>query len=170
MDALPTPRRATEKETLQSFLQQNRAVLIWKLASMDDHCAGLAPFASDTSAIGLLQHLTIVERSWFEEIFAGRDVDYGFDFEADVDAEWHLTGSESLFEAIAAYEAQTAISASIVEEADLDDLSAQKRDDERFSLRWIVVHMIEETARHLGHADVLREHIDGTLGYLPELG
>ena len=169
MEAVPTPKRAGEKQTLRAILEQNRAVLIWKLAGMDDERARLAPFASDTSAIGLLQHLTIVERSWFEEIFAGREVTYEFDFEADIDAEWHLSGSESLFGAIEAYEAQAAISADILEEADLDDLSAQERGNERYSLRWIVVHMIEETARHLGHADVLREHIDGTLGYLPEM-
>ena len=75
VEAVPTPKRGGEKQTLLAILQQNRAVLIWKLAGMDDERARLAPFASDTSAIGLLQHLTIVERSWFEEIFAGKRSD-----------------------------------------------------------------------------------------------
>ena len=116
-----------------------------------------------------LQHLTVVEKSWFEAIFSGRDVDYGFDFDADRDAEWHLGGDETIGEAVAAYEAQIAVSNEIVASSDLDAMAEKEIRGERYSLRWIVVHMIEETARHAGHADILREHLDGSLGYLPEL-
>ena len=68
---------------LLAFLDQNRAVMFWKMEGAADEIARQAPFASDTSLIGLLRHLTVVERSWFEEIFVGDEVDYGFDFDAD---------------------------------------------------------------------------------------
>lgn len=158
---------------LSAFLQQNRAVMVWKAEGMTDEAARTAPFDSDTSMIGLLQHLAIVERSWFVEIFAGREVDYGFDFDTDRDAEWHFQGTETLADAIAMYEAAAAEADAVVEGSDLEAMSAEKRpagpDGERFSLRWIMIHMIEETARHAGHADILREHLDGTQGYLPAL-
>ncbi len=164
-----TPRSGTEKELLLAFLNQNRAIMTWKTEGMSDEAARTSPFASDTSMIGMLQHLAIVEKSWFQDVFAGRDVDYGFDFDSDRDAEWHLSGTETLAAAIAAYEDAVAASNEIIAGSDLEEMSQRGRREgqELFSLRWIVIHMIEETARHAGHADVLREHLDGTLGYLP---
>ena len=150
-------------------MDHNRAVMAWKLDGMDDAAARMAPFASDTSMIGMIQHLTVVEKSWFESIFSGREVDYGFDFDADRDAEWHLTGEETVEGALAGYEAQIAVSNGIVAASDLDAMAEKEIRGDRYSLRWIVVHMIEETARHAGHADILREHLDGTLGYLPDM-
>lgn len=149
--------------------------MVWKTEGMSDEAARTAPFASDTSMIGMLQHLAVVEMSWFQEVFAGRPVDYagdyGLDFDADRDAEWHLDGTETLAEAVTMYERAVATSNEIINDAELDALSEQDRNRRgepvRFSLRWIVVHMIEETARHAGHADVLREHLDGTVGYYP---
>ena len=163
-----TPKTGDAKVMLQSFLQQNRAVVVWKTEGMTDEQARSAPFASDTSAVGLLQHLAIVETSWFHEIFAGRDVDYRFDFDTDIDAEWHLRGDEELGDALAWYAEAVAVSNEIIDAAELDDVSAQERGGDYFSLRWTLAHMIEETARHAGHLDLLREHIDGSLGYLPD--
>jgi len=117
--------------------------------------------------IGLLNHLTVVEKSWFEEIVAGREIDYRYDFDEDWEAERHLTGDETVADAIAQYEAQVAISNEIVAESDITAKAQKEVRGENCSLRWIVVHVIEETARHARHADVLREHLDGTLGYLP---
>ena len=163
-----TPKSGDAKAMLGSFLQQNRAIVVWKTQGMSDEQARMAPFASDTSAIGLLQHLAIVETSWFHEIFAGREVDYRFDFDADIDAEWHLTGDETLADAVSWYVEAVATSNEIIDVAELDDMSAQERRGDRFSLRWTITHMIEETARHAGHLDMLREHIDGSLGYKPD--
>ena len=154
---------------LEAFLDSNRQVMIWKAAGMSDEAARTAPFGSDTSMIGLLQHLAIVERSWFQSFFDGQEVDYGYDFDADQDAEWHLSGSEMLADAVAKYEGAIADANAIIDGAALDDLSSKEgREGGNFSLRWIVIHMIEETARHAGHADILREHLDGTLGYMPQ--
>lgn len=151
-----------------AFLDSNRGIMAWKAEGMSDEAARTAPFDSDTSMIGLLQHLAIVERGWFQSFFDGQEVEYGFDFDADQDAEWHLTGTETLAEAVAMYDAAVADVNEIIAAASLDDLSTKEgRDGERYSLRWIVIHMIEETARHAGHADILREHLEGVLGYMP---
>ncbi len=152
---------------LLAFLDQNRAIMTWKASGMSDEDARMAPFASDTSMIGMLQHLAIVETSWFQDIFAGRDVEWGFDFDADRDAEWHLDGTEALADAIAMYEEAIEASNAILDAHGLDDISAREPSGTSYTLRWIVIHMIEETARHAGHADILREHLDGTLGYMP---
>lgn len=143
--------------------------MVWKTEGLTDEQARQAPFASDTSMIGLLQHLAVVERSWFESIFSGREVDYGFDFDADRDAEWHLTGDETLTEAIRMYEEAVAAANRVIEAGDLGGLAAEEIRGEHYSLRWILGHMVEETARHAGHADILREHLDETLGYLPKV-
>ena len=162
-----TPRRAPEKEMLQAFLQQNRAIMVWKSEGMTDAEARQAPFASDTSMTGMLRHLAVVERWWFREFFAGEKVDHGFDFDTDPDSEWHFDGTETLAAAIEDYKAAVDESNAIIDRAEPDDLSALDRKGEHFSMRWILIHMIEETARHAGHADILREHLDETLGYLP---
>lgn len=152
---------------LKAFLDANRDVMIWKADGMADEAGRTAPFASDTSMIGLLQHLAIVEKSWFLNIFLGQDVDWGFDFDADRDAEWHFDGTETVAAAIEMYRAAIEESNRIIDDADLDDVAAKQLKGEDYSLRWIVIHMVEETARHAGHGDIVREHLDGTLGYLP---
>ena len=152
---------------LRSILQQNRAIVLWKADGLTDEQARLAPFDSATSVIGILQHLAIVETSWFHEIFAGHEVDFRFDFDVDIDAEWHLNGDETMAGAFSWYDEAVATSNAIIDGAELDDLSAQERGGERFSLRWVITHMIEETARHAGHVDILRECLDGSLGYKP---
>ncbi len=152
---------------LKAFLDSNRDVMIWKADGMPDEAGRAAPFASDTSMIGLLQHLAIVEKSWFQNIFAGREVDWGFDFDADRDAEWHFDGTETLAAAIEMYNEAIAESNKIIDDSNLDDVAAKKLNDQDYSLRWIMIHMVEETARHAGHGDIVREHLDGTLGYMP---
>lgn len=167
---MDTPKTGDEKEMLQAFLDSNRQVMIWKSAEMSDEAARTAPFGSDTSMIGLLQHLAIVERSWLQSFFDGQEVDYGYDFDEDQDAEWHLSGSETLADAVTKYESAITDANAIIDGADLDDLSSKEgREGGQYSMRWIMVHMIEETARHAGHADILREHVDGTVGYMPQL-
>ncbi|NNE95836.1 MAG: DUF664 domain-containing protein [Acidimicrobiales bacterium] len=173
MDVEKTPRSGPAKEMLLSFLQQNRAVVLWKTQGVSDELARQSPFASDTSIIGLLSHLEVVETGWFREVFAGHEIDYlaefGYDFDADHDAEWHLDGTETLAEAKAMYAAAVQAANVVIEGAELDQMSVRERGDDRFSLRWCIVHMIEETARHAGHLDVLVEHLSQKTGYLPPL-
>lgn len=170
MDITEVPTAGQEKETIKAFLDANRDVMIWKADGMSDEAGRTAPFSSDTSIIGLLQHLAVVEKSWFQNIFKGDEVDYGFDFDADGDAEWHFDGTETIAAAVAMYREAIAESNRIIDAADLDEVASKRLKGEEYSLRWIVVHMIEETARHAGHADIVREHIEGTTGYLPGFG
>lgn len=173
MKIATTPKSGSEKETLHAFLQQNRDVLIWKAEGISDEVARATPFASDLSLIGVFQHLACVETSWFREIFANHDIDYlrdfNFDFEADIDTEWHLAGNETLAGAIAMYTAAVDAANEVINTNEPDAMSIQERGDTRFSLRWTMIHMIEETARHTGQVDVLLEHLDGQIGYLPPL-
>ncbi|MEU3192239.1 DinB family protein [Streptomyces sp. NPDC006992] len=157
-DVRPPAVAGGEKETLLAFLRYLREAVIAKAAGLTDE-VGLAPgVPSGTSLLGLVRHLTLVERNWFGHAYAGQ----GELLDDDAPPEAGETG-ESL---IAAY--QEAINASDAIVADCDDLdrpgARSLRETPPPTLRWILVHMIEETARHAGHADILREQTDGATG------
>jgi uncharacterized damage-inducible protein DinB len=118
---------------------------------------------------GLMKHLALVESDWFEDTFAGGSAMPPFDtvdWDADPDWDWHSAAQDrpqalrSLLAEIVAHARH------VVEGEHLDALSVRpnRRTGERFSLRWVVLHMIEEYARHNGHADLIRESIDGQTG------
>jgi hypothetical protein len=117
-----------------------------------------------------VKHLALVEDSWFTEVFAGEPLGEPWaavDWDADRDWDFHSATQDSPEELLALYDAACQRSRAVVAgAASLDDLSTplERKGDARFSLRWILLHMIEETARHNGHADLLREAIDGVTG------
>lgn len=160
------PAVADEKSTLVAFLDYHRQTFLLK-------CAGLTPTQllsrstppSALCLLGLVRHLTEVEFAWLQSRFAGepdREI-YG---PGDADLEVTEADEQSVAAAFALYAEFVATSQRIVAEADLDDITAQAhpRTGEHFSLRWILLHLLEEYARHNGHADLLREAIDGTVG------
>ena len=109
-----------------------------------------------------------VERGWFRQVFLGEDVPDLYDRSADEDADFNDVDQADPAEAFTAFERECAASRRAVAQAQsLDVLSKQvsERTGQPWSLRWIVTHMIEEYARHNGHADLLRERVDGTTGY-----
>jgi len=109
-----------------------------------------------------------VERGWFRQVFLGETVPDLYDRSADEDADFNDVGQADPAEAFGAFERECAVSRQVVAQAaSLDVLSKQasERTGQPWSLRWIVTHMIEEYARHNGHADLLRERVDGTTGY-----
>lgn len=121
---------------------------------------------SGTTLLGMVKHLAYVERSWFQNIFLNQEVSFPWTKE-DPDADFRIEPDETTEQILQLYKAECEKSRAIVADASLDDLSQRppspgKRDP--FSLRWILTHMIEETARHNGHADILREQIDGSTG------
>ncbi len=122
---------------------------------------------SGTNMLGLVKHLAWVERWWFEYNFAGREVDFPWS-DDDPDADFRVEDEETIADIVALYEAAVVDSNEIIASADLDDLAAVTRDGVSRSLRWIVGHMVEETARHAGHADIVRELIDHNTGYMPK--
>ena len=117
--------------------------------------------------LGLVKHLAWVERWWFEHVFGGKDVDFPWSDE-DPDADFRVEPDETVADIVVLYEAAVATSNAIIAGADLDDTAKGDSGRGSPSLRWIVGHMIEETARHAGHADIVRELVDGETGYLPK--
>lgn len=158
------PYQANEKDTLLGFLQFLRETIIAKCSGLNDNQMRANPTVSSISLLGMVKHLTIVERYWFQGVFLDADVDLPWS-DADPDGDWRTSESDTSATALELYTAECKISDKIVHDNNLDQLAAwATSNDERRSLRWILVHMIEETARHCGHADILRETLDGSTG------
>jgi uncharacterized damage-inducible protein DinB len=166
------PLAGDELATLVGFLEFHRATLAWKCAGLD--AAGLRATvgASSMTLGGMLKHLALVEESWFSRWLHGRDRQPAWnsvDWKADPDWEWHSAAEDSPEQLLALWRDAVARSRSLVAEA-LDDGGLERLarrtwpDGRAPSLRWILVHMIEEYARHNGHADLIRESIDGLTG------
>ncbi len=148
---------------LNGYLDYQRATLLWKCAQVgpDDLVRRAVP-TSNLSLIGLVRHMTLVEWSWFEQRFAGLTVPPPISMDEDEDADFNDLEPTRVDEDVARFHAQCDISRGVTGAADLDQLAAATQDP--ITLRWIMVHMIEEYARHNGHADLLREAIDGAVG------
>ncbi|MEU0932986.1 DinB family protein [Embleya sp. NPDC005971] len=163
------PVHAGERAMLEAWLDFHRATLALKCSGLRDEQLRLASAApSSMTLLGLLQHMAEVERNWFQRVFAGRNVPAIFG--ASNNDGFALDPDRGLDEVMAAWRAEVARGRELVAAAALDDsgrLSEQDAlvlGDERVSLRWIMVHLIEEYARHNGHADLIRERIDGVFG------
>ncbi|MFI6478906.1 DinB family protein [Nonomuraea sp. NPDC050663] len=165
MTRAETPHIAPEYETLKAFLDHQRDTLAWKCEGLGDEelrQQNIEP--SPLSLMGLLRHMADVERGWFRRVIAGENAPPHF---------WHADGSETDFtkaaddtreSAFALWREEVAASRAIGEKVTLDDVVVHPRSGGEYSVRWIYVHMIEEYARHNGHADLLRERIDGATG------
>jgi uncharacterized damage-inducible protein DinB len=163
---------ADELTSLSQFLDFHRATLVDKVSGLSTE--QLAERAVPSSAItlgGMLKHLALVEDDWFEVKFLGRpEVEpwASAPFDVDPDWDWHSAADDTAAELLLLYDAACARSRAAVVEVggDLGMLSAatDPQTSGRFSLRWIMIHMIEETARHNGHVDLIREAIDGSVG------
>jgi uncharacterized damage-inducible protein DinB len=157
---------ADERTTLEAFLDYYRALMKRKVSGLSEEDASKRLVPSDTTLVGMIKHLTRVEASWFQHRLAQRPVDElpavkrMFD---DPEAEWRIDPGETVAQLIAAYDEQCAESRDAAQRFELDHVVPHPELGE-VSLRWILVHMIEETARHAGHADILREQIDGSTG------
>jgi uncharacterized damage-inducible protein DinB len=161
------PEAADETATILGFLDYQRATLAWKCAGLD--AAGLSTTvgASTMTLGGLLKHMAYVEDNWFSRSLHGRDrapLWNTVDWAADCDWEWHSAAEDSPEQLFALWQDAVARSRSLAD-GGVERLARRTwPDGSAPSLRWIVVHMIEEYARHNGHADLLRESIDGLTG------
>jgi hypothetical protein len=172
MTRLDPPFQGNERDTLIAYLNYHRSTLT-------DKCDGLTPAQlaqravppSELTLLGLVRHLAEVERRWFQHRVAALDVGPIYWSEADPDGDFHLPVTESdaqaqglADEAFATWRVEIARSDEIMARAaSLDQTFRDERHGD-VSLRWLLVHMIEEYARHNGHADLLREAIDGATG------
>jgi len=151
---------------LLAFLDFYRAALVDRALELTDEELQVALPPSTLTLARLLGHMAMVERTWFLERFDGEAMPEpwaSLDWDEDRDAEMTLAQTWSSEELFAEFERSIADSRVRVSNASsLDQLSVgTDRSGEQWSLRWIVVHMIEEYARHCGHADLIRESIDG---------
>jgi uncharacterized damage-inducible protein DinB len=142
---------------LLAYLQRQRELVQWKCAGLDDDAARAQATPSGLTIHGIVRHLAGVERGWFREHFADQP-------EERVRDEEFEPQQASLAELLAAYREESARCDEVIAAHSLDDVSA-RRDH---SLRWILLHLIEETGRHLGHLDLLCELADGRTGEEPE--
>ena len=160
-----TPRTADEKETLTAFLEWQRATLAQKCADLTgDQLRERSAPPSTLSLLGLVRHMADVERGWFRRTLAHDDVPPIYSSDTDPDGEFDNVETADVEEAFATWDAECRQSREITAAHGLDD-TGQQRSGRQVSMRWILVHMIEEYSRHNGHADLLRERIDGATGY-----
>lgn len=156
-----------ERTTLTQLLDWYREGVVRKVQGLAPHLARAVPGSSATSVAGLVKHLALVEDSWFHERFAGHPepaVWAGADWDADPDWEFHSALDDDLDDLICLYEEACERSRAVAAAHDLDAIGAVATRRGEFTLRFALVHMLEETARHLGHLDVLRELLDGQTG------
>ncbi|HTZ09294.1 MAG TPA: DinB family protein [Acidimicrobiales bacterium] len=148
---------AGEGQTLRAFLDYLRESIVRKASGLDEATSRRSTVASGTSLLGIVKHLTTVEITWFQYAFAGAD---GVVPSGDLDSD------DTVDSVVSAYRAATVQSNRIVDDCDdLEHRCARAfRTPEPMSLRWVLVHMVEETGRHAGHADIIREQIDGQTG------
>ncbi|MET9652643.1 MULTISPECIES: DinB family protein [unclassified Streptomyces] len=164
-DRIGPPHRGGERETLRAFLDYHRATLAMKCAGLtDEQLRERSMPPSTLSLLGLVRHMAEVERAWFRRVFEDNDAPMVWsdtvDFQAAYDAS-RSTGAE----AFTAWEAEVENSRRLEREAGSLDLAGhQPRWGEEVSLRMVMIHVLLEYGRHNGHADFLREGVDGTVG------
>jgi uncharacterized damage-inducible protein DinB len=166
------PLEADETTMLLAFLDYQRATLAWKCGGLDGAGLRATAAASSMTLGGLLKHLAMVEDLWFSRFLHGNDRAAQWshvDWQAEPDWDWHSAADDSPEELVAGWqgmvERSRTLTAQALADGGLDRLAKRSWPDGKTpSLRWIVVHMIEEYARHNGHADLLRESVDGATG------
>jgi Protein of unknown function (DUF664) len=152
-----------ERELLSGFLDWYRGVAEHKVDGLSRAQASEPLTPSGLSVLGVIRHLAWVERLWFRWYFAGEDVPPRRG--DDNSASFALEADDTVPSVRAAYLAETQRARAITGRASLDDRSAREHDVYgSVSLRWVLVHMLEETARHAGHLDLMRERLDGRTG------
>lgn len=165
----PDATTTSERDALGQYLDYQRETILLKTEGLTKEQLARRIPTSDLTLAGILYHLALVEESWFEEEFLGLEprADWrGIDWEADPNYEFRTALEKEPDWLRRRYRDACDRARQVAAGADsLDQESASLRPDGRpFTLRWVILHLIEETARHAGHADLLREAVDGTVG------
>ncbi len=159
------PHTGGEKESLHVALDRHRDAVVWKAQGLDDAALRRPMTPSGTSVLGLVKHLAAVEYGWFCETFDRPTEPLPFD-EADPEADMRAEPHESAADILAFYARARAAADEVIDELDVDSLGTAWH-GATVSLRWVLIHMLEETARHAGHVDIVRELLDGQAGDHP---
>lgn len=156
---------ADEKTVLHRGLDRHRDAVLWKLEGLDDERLRRPMTPSGTNLLGLVKHLAAVEYGWFCQTFGRETEPLPFDPE-DENADLRVAPHETTADILAFYGRARAAADRVIGELSLDDLGTAWH-GATVSLRWVLVHMLEETARHAGHLDIVRELADGMTGDHP---
>lgn len=161
------PDNGDERTMIEGLLAEQRSLVHWKLADAKDEDLLSVATSTGLTARGVLNHLTHVERWWWRDVFAGQDgLPYDWTAE-DPDGEFHLGPDKPIGQLLTEYAGECAASDAVLAGVvDLDQRGVRKD----VSARFVVLHLVEETARHLGHLDLLRELADGAVGVSPRQG
>lgn len=154
-DQKPPRLVAGERETLHALLQYHRESLVRKVEGIDDDAARRRLVGSDTTLLWLVKHAAGAEQRWVLWGFAGK---------VDAVRDDTVSPADNIASVVAEYRDTWAQVDAVVAAADLEDTCKAISGDDVVNLRWIVTHLLEETARHAGHADILRELVDGQTG------
>jgi uncharacterized damage-inducible protein DinB len=165
----PDPVTTSERESMAQYLDYQRETILLKTAGLTKEQLGQRIPSSGLTLAGILYHLALVEESWFEEGFRGLETREDFrdvDWKADPDYEFRTALEKEPDWLLRRYRDACDRSRRIAADAGgMDDVSVSGTfQGKPYTLRWMMMHMIEETARHAGHADLLREAVDGTVG------
>jgi uncharacterized damage-inducible protein DinB len=156
---------AAERRALEQWLDYHRGVLLTKCAGLTaDQLKRRAVPPSNLSLLGLVRHLADAERGWFRQCAAREDVPDLYWTEADSDADFNNIETAEAEADLETYRREVGAARKAMAGRSLDDVVPFPWDDTERDIRWIYLHMIEEYARHNGHADLLRESIDGQVG------
>jgi uncharacterized damage-inducible protein DinB len=163
------PLAGDETATLLGFLDYHRDTLRMKVEGLDAGQLQATLPPSEMTLGGMVKHLAFVEHWWTYCVFEGHEYAEPWasvDWDADWDWDWHSAAGAGLEELLPLLDREASVTCEVVRRAgDLDRLSQRTgREGRTFSLRWILTHLLQEYARHNGHADVLRESIDGRVG------
>jgi uncharacterized damage-inducible protein DinB len=170
MDRQDPKLNSDERTMLEEFLEYHRATFRWKISTLAKGQLSYALPSSTMTLAGLAKHLAYVEDIWFHVRLAGHDTPTPWadaPFDADPDWEWHSAVDDepdTLAELYGAACTRSRLAVGRAASLDVQSVVPDRQTGEKFSLRWILLHLIEETARHNGHADLLREAIDGQSG------
>jgi hypothetical protein len=155
----PHGKTATERELLESMFDRNRAELANTLRGLSEQDARRRLVASVTTPIGLVKHAAVAERIWFQRILAGLPANECDGPTTAGDASFVVGDDETVADVIAEFERVNERSRAIAAEFDLDEVRTHPRVGE-VNLRFILLFLIEDFARHAGHGDILREQIE----------
>lgn len=168
---IESSRALNERDTLLSFLNYYRTVLMSKGTGLSDEQARMTSVPpSDLSLMGLIRHMAEVERHWFRNVLVAEEAPPLFCRDShptgDIDGDFHVTSTDTLSAALAHLREEISITDLNIAKFTIDDLATtgSRPDSGIPNVRWILVHVIEEYARHCGHADLIRECIDGAKG------
>lgn len=159
------PRVAAEREALNAYLDYYRATVEMKCRGLTSEQARARPMPPSTLSLhGLIRHLAGVERWWFQQNFERRDVPFLFFTSANPNLDFEPPSDADFATDLRTWQTECAVSRDIVAAHDLDDTARPLDWHEEVDLRWLMLRMVTEYAQHCGHADLLREGIDGSIG------